>query len=68
MGWLFLVIAMGGGGLLGHAAFGAEGGVALALAMALAATLFRRILRRVMLVMLLVGGAAIWLGLVPPPV
>ena len=29
MGWLILIAATGGGGLIGHAAFGAEGGVAL---------------------------------------
>ena len=27
MGWLILIAATGGGGLIGHAAFGAEGGV-----------------------------------------
>lgn len=67
MRWLFLLMATGGGGLVGHAAFGAEGGVALGLATALAVTLFRKLLRRLLLIALLLGGAALWLGLVPPP-
>ena len=65
MGWLILIAATGGGGLIGHAAFGAEGGVALGVATAIAATLFRRLLRRLLLIAFLVGGAALWLGLVP---
>ncbi|MDA0924368.1 MAG: hypothetical protein O3A97_07205 [Proteobacteria bacterium] len=67
MGWMILIAALGGGGLIGHAAFGPEGGVALGVAAALAATLFRKLLRRVLLIALLVGGAALWLGLVPLP-
>ena len=67
MGWLLLLMAMGGGGLVGHAAFGAEGGVALGLATALAVTLFRKLLRRLLLIAVVLGGAALWLGLVPLP-
>ena len=67
MGWLILIAATGGGGLIGHAAFGPDGWVALGVATAIAATLFRRLLRRLLLIAFLVGGAALWLGLVPLP-
>lgn len=67
MGWLILIAVMGGGGLIGHAAFGPEGGVALGVATAIAATLFRRLLRRLLLIAVLVGGAALWLEFVPLP-
>lgn len=67
MGWLIFLAATGGGGLIGHAAFGPEGGMVLGLATALAATLFRRLLRRLLLIAFVVGGAALWLGLVPLP-
>lgn len=66
--WLLIITALGGGGLIGHIAFGPEGGLALGLTAALAATFFRRLLRRLLLITLLLGGAAILIGLVPQPI
>lgn len=63
---LSIMLALGSGGFVGHAALGPEGGLALSLAAAIIVMIFRRLVRRLVLVALILGGLALWLGQMPP--
>ncbi len=63
---LAITYAMGACGYVVMATLGPAGGVALGLAGALAVWVFRKLVRRLLLVMLVLGGLAAWIGLLPP--
>lgn len=64
---LLALLALAGGGLLGGGLIGPEAGLALGAVAGLVVLIFRRLLRRLLLIGLVLGGLAIWLGVLPPP-